>query len=227
MAFTLETVVPWGRSFGEYRRMFALTDSDLRGRILGCADGPASFNAEMTAAGGTVTSCDPLYQFSADEIRHRIEDTAAEIIEQTKRNMEEFVWSDRLPNVDALARRRRAAMERFLGDYETGRKEGRYVAAELPALAFAADPYNIALCSHFLFLYSEQLSFEFHLDSIRNLLRVAREVRVFPLLELGTRPSRHVEPIMTALRGDGCQVEIEVVDYEFQRGGNRLMRIQR
>jgi hypothetical protein len=39
--FTLETVVPWGRSFDEYRRMFALSDDALQGRILGCADGPA------------------------------------------------------------------------------------------------------------------------------------------------------------------------------------------
>jgi hypothetical protein len=227
MAFTLETVVPWGRSFGEYRRMFALTDCDLQGRILGCADGPASFNAEMTAAGGTVTSFDPLYRYSADEIRHRIEETSAEIIEQTKRNMSEFVWSDRLPNVEALARQRLAAMERFLGDYETGRKDGRYVAAELPAFAFAADAFNIAVCSHFLFLYSEQLSLQLHLDSIRNLVRVAKEVRVFPLLELGAKPSRHVEPVMTTLCGEGYQVAIEVVDYEFQRGGNQMMRIQR
>jgi hypothetical protein len=36
---TLEQVVPWGRSFDEYRRIFALTDDDLRLRILGCGDG--------------------------------------------------------------------------------------------------------------------------------------------------------------------------------------------
>ncbi len=58
MAFTLDKVVPWGRSLDEYRRMFALTDSDLEKRILGCADGPASFNAELTANGGSVVSCD-------------------------------------------------------------------------------------------------------------------------------------------------------------------------
>jgi hypothetical protein len=46
--FTLERVVPWGRSFDEYRRMFVLSSDDLRLRILGCADGPASFNAEAT-----------------------------------------------------------------------------------------------------------------------------------------------------------------------------------
>ena len=43
--FALDQVVPWGRSFDEYRRMFALTDADLSRVILGCGDGPASFNA--------------------------------------------------------------------------------------------------------------------------------------------------------------------------------------
>ena len=30
----LSEVIPWGRSFEEYRRKFALTDEDLAGRIL-------------------------------------------------------------------------------------------------------------------------------------------------------------------------------------------------
>ncbi|HKH12276.1 MAG TPA: hypothetical protein VKA73_14135 [Rubrobacter sp.] len=53
-------MVPWGRSLDEYARMFALTPEDLRGRILDCAAGPASFNAEATAAGHRISSCDPL-----------------------------------------------------------------------------------------------------------------------------------------------------------------------
>ena len=47
MVFKYEEALPWGRSFDEYRRMFDLTAEDLKGSILGCADGPASFNAEM------------------------------------------------------------------------------------------------------------------------------------------------------------------------------------
>jgi len=46
--FTLDRVVPWGRSFDEYRHTFALSEVDLRSRILGCADGPAGFNAEAS-----------------------------------------------------------------------------------------------------------------------------------------------------------------------------------
>jgi len=60
--FNLDQVVPWGRSFDEYRRMFGLADADLGRRIVGCGDGPAAFNAEATARGARVVSCDPIYQ---------------------------------------------------------------------------------------------------------------------------------------------------------------------
>ncbi len=48
MGFTLESVVPRGRSFAEYRDMFARAADNLQLRILGCGDGPAGFNAELT-----------------------------------------------------------------------------------------------------------------------------------------------------------------------------------
>jgi hypothetical protein len=44
--FSLDQVVPWGRSFDEYVRTFALGEAELGLTILGCADGPANFNAE-------------------------------------------------------------------------------------------------------------------------------------------------------------------------------------
>ena len=66
--FTLEHVVPWGRSFDEYRRMFTLADADLDLTIIGCGDGPASFNAEATLRGGRITSCDPIYRFEKSRI---------------------------------------------------------------------------------------------------------------------------------------------------------------
>ena len=76
----LTNVVPWGRSFEEYQGMFGLSEGDLSKRILGCGDGPASFNVEATDRGCQVTSCDPVYQFQADEIRHRIDDVYPEIM---------------------------------------------------------------------------------------------------------------------------------------------------
>jgi hypothetical protein len=223
--FTLSSVVPWGRSFDEYRRMFALTDADLAGRMLGCGDGPASFNAEATRRGIRVVSCDPIYRFDAAQIRQRIDETAPEVLEQARRNAHEFVWDDSIPDVDALERTRMGAMTAFLDDYQPGHADGRYIDAGLPSLPFADGAFDLALCSHFLFLYSQQCDGAFHVQSMRELCRVAREVRVFPLLALGGQPSPYVEVVREALAGEGWQGSIERVRYEFQRGGNEMLRV--
>jgi len=224
--FTLDRVVPWGRSFDEYRRMFALGDGDLRLKILGCGDGPASFNAEATRRGSQVVSCDPIYRFEAPEIRHRIDQTYDEVLEQTRRNTDDFVWTD-ISSPEELGRVRMSAMDEFLDDFDRGRSEGRYIDAELPSLPFDDDSFDLALCSHFLFLYGQQLGEPFHHDSIRELCRVAGEVRVFPLVVLGGRRSSFVEPIAERLRADGFNVGIEDVPYEFRKGANEMLRINR
>nr|WP_282103820.1 nitrilase-related carbon-nitrogen hydrolase [Marinobacter alexandrii] len=41
---------------------------------------PASFNAELTYRGFQITSCDPMYQFAADEIRRRIDEVYPKIM---------------------------------------------------------------------------------------------------------------------------------------------------
>jgi hypothetical protein len=224
--FTLDQVVPWGRSFEEYSAMFAITDGDMAGRVLGCGDGPASFNAEATRRGASVVSCDPIYRFSGAEIEARIADTYEQVIDQTRQNQHEFVW-EAITSVEDLGRVRMAAMQAFLDDYQAGVVAGRYVDAELPSLPFRDGEFDLALCSHFLFLYSLQLDEAFHQASLQELCRVAREVRVFPLLALGGAVSPHVEGSVELLRAAGYSVSIERVSYEFQRGGNQVLRIRR
>lgn len=224
--FTLDQVVPWGRSFDEYRRMFALTDEDLRAKTIGCGDGPASFNAEATRRGSTVISCDPIYRYDGQQLRERIASTYDTILEQTRHNAGEFVWTT-IRSIDELGRVRMAAMNDFLNDYMPGRTAGRYIDAALPHLPFDAASFDLALSSHFLFLYTTQLGEAFHRAAIGEMCRVATEVRIFPLLALGAVPSPLVEPMAEEWRERDFTVSIEEVPYEFQRGGNRMMRIRR
>ena len=49
---------------------------------------------------------------------------------------------------------------------------------------------------------------------------------IFPLLALGGQPSPHVEPVAAMLRARGHHVSIEAVPYEFQRGGNQMLRVR-
>jgi len=64
------------------------------------------------------------------------------------------------------------------------------------------------------------------LASIRELCRVAAEVRVFPLLELGAKTSRHLQAVTANLAAADCAVTIVPVPYEFQRGGNQMMQVR-
>ena len=226
MSVTLTDVLPWGRSLDEYRRLFDLTDDDLASRILGCGDGPASFNAELTAMGGSVVSIDPLYGLSREEIESRVEQTYDSIISQVKEKIDDFIW-DYFDDPDQLGLHRMACMRKFLDDYPVGLAENRYSAQALPSLNFDDGRFDLGLCSHLLFLYSDQLPFDFHRDSIRELCRVAREVRIFPLLGLDCRLSPHVEPIREHFTDGGYDVEICAVPYEFQKGGNHMMKIRR
>jgi hypothetical protein len=108
MSFTLENIVPWGTSFDEYVAMFALSDADLKGRILGWGDDSASFNALLTKGGGQVMSVDPFCRFSVEDLRRRIAETFDEVLEQTRQNRHEFNWTG-IRTVDELGRLRRAA----------------------------------------------------------------------------------------------------------------------
>jgi hypothetical protein len=226
LSFTLENVVPWGRSFGEYLRMFALTEADRGRRVLGCGDGPASFNAVASRQGFRVVSADPIYRFTATQIASRIEATAAVVAEELRRNAAEFVWTH-YESIDELLEARLEAMDEFLGDYASGLAAGRYVEAALPKLPFRDGEFDVALCSHFLFLYSEQHDVDFHVAAVEELGRVAAEVRVFPLLELGSVPSRHLGEVTATLRGRGYAVDTVRVSYEFQKGGNQMLRVRR
>jgi hypothetical protein len=225
MGFTLHKVVPWGRSYQEYLAMFALTASDLTSHILGCGDGPASFNAELTQRGGNIISIDPIYQFDTVQIKSRIVETYEIVLEQLRQNQQDYVWETIL-TVEKLGEIRMAAMELFLRDYDSGKNDRRYIAGELPLLPFENAQFDLALSSHFLFLYSEHLSAEFHLQALQEMLRVANEVRVFPLVTLKGQPSPHLTGVLQALQTQGFCSEIRRVPYQFQRGANQMLLIK-
>jgi hypothetical protein len=224
MGLKLEQVVPWGRSLAEYSKMFDLTQTDLRHRILDCGGGPASFNAEMTDQGYSVISCDPVYQFSTAEIKRRIDETYAVIMQQVEVNQHCYVWRE-IQSPQHLGQVRMAAMQRFLADFPLGVQQGRYQAHELPVLPFSSGQFDLALCSHLLFTYSDHLSLSFHLDSIRELCRVAAEVRLFPLLTAAGEPSPFLSAIVEELTAQGYTIQIKQVPYEFQKSGNQLLQV--
>ncbi len=226
MVMVLENVAPLGRSLEEYWLMFGLTEKDLDKKIIGIGDGPASFNAEMKELGNNVTSVDPLYEFKGEEIEKKFYASVDNIIDQVKSSPGDWAWTYHSSPED-LKLHRKQAVVKFLRDFEKGKAQGRYVVGELPSLDIKEGSFDIALCSHFLFLYSDHYDYDFHKKSIYELLRIAGEVRIFPLLDLLLNRSPYIHPIMEELRGEGYRVRIEKVEYEMQRGGNEMMTIRK
>ncbi len=230
MAPVFTKVLPWGRSLGEYRAMFALEALPFgaalsRARLLDVAGGPASFTAEMHEAGAQAVACDPIYRMSGEEIAAHIEDARREIMAVVRRDRDRFVWKS-LASPEEMESRRLAAMARFLEDFPAGRRAGRYRTDALPALDFPDGAFDLVLCSHFLFTYSAQLDAAFHGKAIVEMSRVGREVRVFPLLDGDGAPSAHLEAVVAGLRRAGYEADTPEVAYEFQRGGNRMLRVR-
>src|SRR5688572_3756611 len=79
--------------------------------------------------------------------------------------------------------------------------------------AVAADPI------------SDELSLDLHIASLREMLRVGREVRVFPLLDMQGERSKHLEHAMRDLETI-ARVELVRVPFEFRRGDSFMLRLR-
>lgn len=225
MSFQLNSVVPWGRNIDEYREMFMLSDEDMRKRIAGFGDGPASFNYQAMISGHNVISFDPIYGFSKEQLEARIEEVRSVVMKQMSENTENYVW-DKIKSLDELESVRMSAMKLFLQDYEQGLTDKRYICHELPdRIDYPDNSFDIGLSSHFLLMYTS-LGYDFHIAAISEMLRVCKQVRIFPLCDLDSSASEMIESVIDyfAKRYD---VDIRRTEYEFQKGADKLLVINK
>ena len=76
-----------------------------------------------------------------------------------------------------------------------------------------------------MFLYSDLFDYKFHFEAVIELLRVANDVRIFPILSLNFERSPHLDKLMKALETNGYDVKIHQVKYELQKGGNEMLQV--
>lgn len=225
MAFNLENVVPWGKNFNEYKLMFQLNESDVSKNIAGFGDGPSCFNYEATQQGYSVTSFDPIYQFSKDELKKRIDDVRITVMQQMRENINNYVWTN-IKNLEELENIRMSAMRSFLSDFEKGKQDGRYIYHELPnRLIYTDDSFDIGLSSHFLLMYTV-LGYEFHIQSMTEMLRVCKEIRIFPIVDLDANKTDLISKVINYF-DKRYDVEIRKTQYEFQKGDNNMLIIRK
>jgi hypothetical protein len=222
----LERIVFIGRTFEEYLQMFNLKVADLVGqRVLDCPAGACSFTAIANPLGGGVTAADIAYYYSTDELADKgIQDIAHAMSEMDK-VQGNFVW-DYFKSIADLTQARRKA----LNDHTKDRRQNpeRYVPVVLPDLPFNDEAFDLTLSAHFLFMYSDRLDYDFHLKTVKELMRVTRgELRIFPLVDLSCKRYEHLERLIADLVREGFAAEEIEVPYEFQKGAKQMLKIRR
>lgn len=215
-----------GRTYVEYRDIFSLDDKLLgKGPVLDCPAGAASFAAEAKDLGFDVTACDILYDRSVHELVEKGEEDILHIERKVKEVPELFNWNY-YENIDNLITVRRKALDGFSADFRKGTEEGRYRCVTLPALPFPDNHFSLVLSSHFLFLYGDWLEYGFHIDCLKELVRVCfGEVRIYPLSGLDAKPYKYVDRIVSDLDMRGIRADIIEVPFEFQKGSNKMMKL--
>jgi SAM-dependent methyltransferase len=213
------------RSFEEYRAFFALTDDDLTRSVLDCSAGASGFAAVANARGGRVTAVDPAYAQGPEELLATADSSTSQGGAILAGHADRFVWTwyGTPERRDDL---RRAALAAFAADLRG--HPSTYVPGSLPQLPFADDAFDLALCSHLLFTWSDVFDEEWHEAALLDLLRVAEQVRVFPLVVQATGELVPFLPgLLDRLGEQGHLVDLVEVPYVFQRGADRMLRVIR
>jgi hypothetical protein len=221
----LDRVVLLGRTFEEYRRYFLLEPDDLVGkRVLDVAGGVSSFCAESNELGIIVTSFDPIYSLPAEKIMERSEPDL-DAVYRAIGSVPTYRW-EFYKNPEYMRALRKRTTTIFLSDYKA--HPGRYVAGELPRLPFADGEFDLTLLSYLLFAYQDRFDYEFHRQSILEIMRVTRdEARIYPTVTFEAQPSEYIP----MLRSDPALqpfvfTEIKT-DFEFLVNSNLFLRVRR
>lgn len=214
----------WSHSLRDYERLFALTEADKKSRILDCAAGSACFTAQMRQQGGEVVACDPLYAQPLERLKETVKTMGTRLREHCRSQCHEHP-SDPSVSLAQWEAEQTHNTDIFLADYSQGIANGYYQPHSLPDLPFQDYAFDLALCANFLFDGQDYADMIPYLAAIKALGRVAREVRIFPLVNTKGELSEHVGPVMAVLQSEGYGIEIREVDYTLQKNANAMLRI--
>lgn len=221
----LDKVVLLGRTFEEYSRYFALDVPTLRGqRVLDVASGVSSFCAEANHQGIAAKAFDQIYDLDPETIQARCEPDL-EAVTTNIAHARTYKW-DFYGSPEGMRSFRQRACRTFLADYKTQRAN-RYIAGSLPHLPFERHSFDLTLVSYLLFVYDDHFDYQFHKQSIRDIMRVTQsEARFYPIVTFEANRSPHIECLQSD--PDLCHLSFECVrtDFEFLIGSNYFLQVR-
>jgi hypothetical protein len=236
----LDRVVFIGRSFSVYMLMFNLDLSNFRDlEILDCPSGASSFVAEASDKYKVkkVVGCDLMYDNSSSFIEKKGRDDLEYMVNRLSKVPDFYDWN-MYSSIEELRKARASSLKKFISDYATkevvnnsSKKYERYVKAILPNLPFDDKSFDLVLSSNFLFYYHNMFDYDFHHDSILEMLRVtSKEVRIFPIQKPDAKIPEYFETLMESINrhmNNKITFRIEKVKYDFRSGVNKMLVLNR
>jgi len=222
----LDRVVLIGRTFEEYLRYFDLNEKELRGKkILDIAGGVSSFCAEANANGFAVKSFDPIYELSPGEIEGRCQPDLELVLAEIGK-VAAYKW-DFYKTPETLRAFRERAYRSFLPDFASQKNE-RYIFGKLPHTPFGGGQFDLTLVSYFLFVYEDHFDYEFHKQSLAEILRItSSEARIYPLVNFKAERVQFIERLKKEPAFTDWTFEEVPTDFEFLRNSNSFLRIRK
>lgn len=102
----------------------------------------------------------------------------------------------------------------------------RYVPGQLPNLPFRDGQFNLTLVSYLLIVYEDHFDYEFHKQSVLEIMRVTQgEARFYPLVSFEAKRCSYLDPLKNDPELRHLSFEEVQTDFEFLVGSNWFLRI--
>lgn len=212
----------WIYDFSDYQQMYDMIEADFSKSILDFSAGISSFNSDATKKDWHVVSADLSYALPEAKMREHAQALLQQTILALKANPNRL----RNPTPDTMEKVIQLWTEtesHFLEDYVLGKTQSRYQAISSLKLPYQTHQFQLALCTNFLF--HQPISREQASLILKELCRVAEEVRIFPLLDNHGKMTDELGPLMLSFHQKNYGVEVRQVDYHTLKGGNAMLRV--
>ncbi|PMC34319.1 SAM-dependent methyltransferase [Bacillus sp. UMB0899] len=220
----LDRIVFIGRTYDEYLDMLSLSEKELYGKkILDCPAGACSFTAVGNKLGLDVTACDIAYDHPVEDLKNKGLQDIEHAMEHMQKVQSNYKW-DYFKDIEGLREKRLNALQDCTNDMRNFSE--RYIPVTLPSLPFKNEEFDLVLSAHFLFMYADRLEYQFHIETLNELLRVTKEeIRIYPLVDLEGNRYKHLDKLISYLTDNRYTVEEVKVRYEFQKNAKSMLKI--
>lgn len=216
--------VIWGHQFSDYQQMFDLTSDVTQKKILEFACGPTTVNHELTEKGARIYSCDPWFEENTMDMREKFESHFQHQVDRMKMHPQDFNL-EKLGGLETFIQYRLNGFNQFFQDYPQGFQQNRYLAIPHDHLPFSSHQFDLALCANYLFADLSIQDVAFHLHWVDELLRVAHDVRIYPLTNKYGQPSELLGPVLLALQQKGILAAVQDVPFRVIPGSMAMLKL--